>query len=59
MSETPREWKYLERRPGSSYQQLCIKEKRMSAWTLYCEFMNAKDPRTPKQLAEDFGVPLR
>ena len=28
MSETPREWKYLERRPGSSYQQLCIKGKR-------------------------------
>ncbi len=58
MSETPREWKYLERRPGSSYQQLCIKGKRIWAWTLYCEFMNAKEPRTPQQLAEDFGVPL-
>ena len=59
MSETPpREWKYLERRPGSSYQQLSIKGKRIWAWTLYCEFMNEKEPRTPEQLALDWGVPL-
>jgi hypothetical protein len=42
MSETLHSWKYLERRPGSSYQQLCIKGKRIWAWTLYCEFMNEK-----------------
>ena len=58
MSETPREWKYLERRPGSSYQQLCIKGKRIWAWTQYCEFMSEKEPRTPQQLAKDFDVPL-
>jgi hypothetical protein len=58
MSEMPREWKYLERRLGSSYQQLYIKGKEIWAWTLYCEFMNAKEPRTPQQLAEDWDVPL-
>jgi uncharacterized protein (DUF433 family) len=58
MSSKPREWKYLERRPGSSYQQLCIKGKRIWAWTLYCEFMSEKEPRTPAQLAADFDVPL-
>ena len=58
MCETLREWKYLERRPGSSYQQLSIKGKRIWAWTLYCEFMNAKEPRKPQELAEDWGVPL-
>lgn len=58
MSQTPREWKYLDRRPGSSYQQLCIKGKRIWAWTLYCEFMNANEPRSPEQLAEDWGIPL-
>jgi uncharacterized protein (DUF433 family) len=58
MAETPRQWKYLERRPGSSYQQLCIKGKRIWAWTLYCETMNAKEPRTPEQLAADFEIPL-
>jgi uncharacterized protein (DUF433 family) len=58
MSETLRAWNYLERRPGSSYQQLCIKGKRIWAWTIYCEFMNEKEPRTPEQLAEDFDLPL-
>ena len=58
MSETPRAWKYLERRPGSSYQQLCIKGKRIWAWTLYCEFVSEKEPRTPEQLARDFQIPL-
>jgi hypothetical protein len=58
MPQTPHEWKYLERRPGSSYKQLAIKGKRIWAWTLYCEFMNEKEPRTPEQLAEDWGVPL-
>jgi len=58
MCELPREWKYLERRPGSSYQQLCIKGKRIWAWTLYCEFMNEKEPRTPQQLADDWDIPL-
>ena len=51
MSEAPREWKYLERRPGSSYEQLSIKGKRIWAWTLYCEFMSEKEPRAPQQLA--------
>jgi hypothetical protein len=47
MSATSREWKHLERRPGSSYRQLCVKGKRIWAWTLYCEFMSEKEPRTP------------
>jgi len=58
MSETSREWQYLERRPGSSYQQLSVKGQRIWAWTLYCAFMNEKEPRTPQELAEDWGVPL-
>jgi uncharacterized protein (DUF433 family) len=58
MCEAPREWKYLERRPGSSYQQLCIKGKRIWAWTLYCGSINEKEPRTPAELADDWGVPL-
>src|SRR6266571_2999813 len=58
MSEMPHAWKYLERRPGSSYQQLCIKGKRIWAWTLYCESFIEKGPRTPEQLAEDWGIPV-
>ncbi len=58
MSGTPREWQYLERRPDSSYRQMCIKGKRIWAWTLYCEFMNEKEPRTPQELSADWDVPL-
>jgi uncharacterized protein (DUF433 family) len=58
VSESGRQWKYLERRPGSSYQQLCIKGKRIWAWTLYCAVMNEKEPRTPQELAEDWNSPL-
>jgi hypothetical protein len=58
MSTTPRHWKYLERRPGSSYEQLSIKGKRIWAWTLYCEFMSEREPRTAQQHATDFCLPL-
>jgi uncharacterized protein (DUF433 family) len=58
MPHSAHQWKYLERRPGSSYLQLCVKGKRIWAWTLYCEFMNAKEPRTENQLALDFDLPL-
>jgi uncharacterized protein (DUF433 family) len=58
MDKNLREWKYLERRPGSSYKQLAIKGKRIWAWTLYCESMTEKEPRTPQQIAEDWEIPL-
>jgi uncharacterized protein (DUF433 family) len=58
MSETPRAWKHLERRRGSSYQQLSIKGKRIWAWTLYCESFVEKEPRTPEQLAKDWDIPV-
>src|SRR5688500_9820651 len=58
MTATHCQWKYLERMPGSSYQQLCVKGKRIWAWTLYCEFMNEKEPRSAQHLAQDFEIPL-
>ena len=58
MSTTPREWKYLARRTGSSYKQLCIKDRRIWAWTLYCEFVREEEGRSAEQLAADFQIPL-
>jgi uncharacterized protein YraI len=58
MFDTQGEWKYLERRAGSSYQQLSIKGKRIWAWTLYCEFMNQNEPHTLQEIAENWGIPL-
>ena len=57
MSAITREWKYLERRPGSSYQQLSITQKRIWTWTLYCEHVNRNDARTADELAADWGIP--
>ena len=59
MGRARREWKYLERRPGASYEQLSIRGKRVWAWTLYCEFIDADEPRTMEQLAVDWGVPRK
>jgi hypothetical protein len=58
VSETPRQWKYLERRPGSSYEQLVIKGKKIWAWMLYCQFMSEKEPQTPEQIAENWALPV-
>jgi hypothetical protein len=58
MSETTCAWKYLERRPGSSYQQLSVKGKRIWAWTLYCEYVCETEPRAEEDLAADWGIPV-
>jgi uncharacterized protein (DUF433 family) len=58
MADSRREWKYLERRPDSSYRQLSIKGKRIWAWTLYCQSVNERELRTPEQLSEDWDIPL-
>ena len=58
MSQVAHAWKYLERRPGSSYEQLSIKGKRVWAWTLYCEHVNLSEPRSAEALAADWEIPL-
>lgn len=52
-----REWKYLERNPRSSYRQLFIKGRKITARTLYGQ-MVGEDARTPEQIAHDFDLPL-
>jgi len=61
MSTQPaKQWKYLARKPGSNYQQLFIKGRKMSARQLYGQtFGDEEFPgRTPEELAADFDVPL-
>jgi uncharacterized protein (DUF433 family) len=53
-----KEWTHLERRPRSFYKQLFIKGGRIRAEILYGAFMNAKSPRTPEEIAADYGLPL-
>src|SRR5436305_153706 len=50
-------YKYLEPRTGTRFQQLFVKGKKYSAEMLYRETVG-EDPRTPEEVAHDFDVPL-
>ena len=50
-------WKYLVRKPKSSYQQLFIKDRWVAARTVFGQTVG-EDARTPEQLAADYQLPL-
>ena len=58
MSKITCEWRYLERRPVSSHQQVSSKASASAAWTLYCEHVNRSDARNAEELAADCGIRL-
>jgi uncharacterized protein (DUF433 family) len=51
-------WKYLDRKPGSSYKQLFVKGRNIAARTLYGKFMSEEAPMTPAEIAADYNLPL-
>src|SRR5262245_31758385 len=57
-TQTNGPWKYLERDPKSIYKQLSVKGKRIKARSIYVASIDEDYPRTPEELAEDFGVPV-
>jgi uncharacterized protein (DUF433 family) len=56
--QTAAQWKYLEPNPKSAYKQLFIKGTRIRARVLYGQYMSEEEPRTPEQLAADYGLPV-
>jgi uncharacterized protein (DUF433 family) len=54
----PRQWKYLDRKPGSVYRQLFIKGRNIAARTIYGAYVSDEDPRTPEEIAADRDLPL-
>ena len=58
MASPATQYKYLERDPKSSYKQLSIKGRRIRARTLYGMFMSAEEPRTVKEIAQDYNLPI-
>jgi uncharacterized protein (DUF433 family) len=58
MSTTPNQYKYLARKPKSVYKQLFIKDRWVSARTVYGDFMNEEAPMTPEEIAADRDLPL-
>jgi hypothetical protein len=53
-------WTYLDRKPGSNYQQLFIKGRNIAARTLYGLTFSGDDwsGRSPRELAADNDLPL-
>jgi uncharacterized protein (DUF433 family) len=58
MSTNSKKYKYLARKPGSNYKQLFIKDRWVSARTLYGRHVNEEMPMTPEQIAEDYDLAL-
>jgi uncharacterized protein (DUF433 family) len=55
-SSTP--YKYLTRKPKSVYKQLFIRDRWVSARTLYGMYVNEETPMTPEEIAADYDLPL-
>ena len=58
MAEPTVQYRYLVRKPGSSYRQLFVKDRWVRARTLYGMYMSAEEPRTVEELAEDYQIPV-
>ena len=58
MSTNPNQYKYLARKPKSSYKQLFIKDRWISARTLYGKYAREEEPMTPEEIAADYDLPL-
>jgi uncharacterized protein (DUF433 family) len=51
-------YKYLARKPGSNYKHLFIKDRWISARTIYGMNVREEEPMTPEEIAEDYDLPL-
>src|SRR5579864_3884413 len=58
MSTQPTQYKYLTRKPKSVYKQLFIRDRWVSARTLYGMYAREENPMTPEEIAEDYNLPL-
>ena len=58
MSMNSKAYQYLVRKPKSVYKQLFIKERWISARTLYGLYAREESPMTPKEIAADYDLPL-
>jgi len=58
MNTTPNPYKYLARKPKSVYKQLFIKDRWISARTLYGLHVNEEMPLTLEEIAANYELPL-
>jgi uncharacterized protein (DUF433 family) len=58
MSTKANQYKYLTRKPKSVYKQLFIRDRWVSARTLYGMYVNEEMPMTLEEIAADYDLPL-
>src|SRR5207302_7607063 len=58
MSTNSNPYKYLARKPKSVYKQLFIKDRWISARTLYGKHVREEAPMTLEEIATDYDLPL-
>jgi uncharacterized protein (DUF433 family) len=58
MSTNSNQYKYLVRKPKSVYKQLFIKDRWISARTLYGMYASEEIPMPPEEIAADYTLPL-
>jgi uncharacterized protein (DUF433 family) len=58
MSTSPNHYQYLVRKPKSAYKQLFVKDRWVSARTLYGMCVREEEPMTPEEIAADYELPL-
>jgi uncharacterized protein (DUF433 family) len=51
------QYRYLETRPRSHYQQLWVKGRHLRAEVLY-RLTLGEEPRTPEEIAHDYALPV-
>jgi uncharacterized protein (DUF433 family) len=57
--KTGEPYKYLARKPRSVYKQLFIKDRWISARTIYGKYISEESPMTPEEIAADYdNLPL-
>ena len=58
MSTNSNQYKYLAPKPGSNYKHLFVKDRWISARTIYGKNVRDEEPMTPEEIAEDYNLPL-
>lgn len=58
MSTNSNQYQYLARKPGSNYKHPFVKDRWVSARTLYGMYAREEEPMTPEEIAADYNLPL-
>ncbi len=58
MTTTATQWKHLEPRPKSAYQQLFVRGTRIRAEVIYWLYVSDDEPMSPMAIAKEYSLPV-